>query len=295
LKREIVQQAQRVKETYHELSSKNYCPFRSLAAALFGDPNVAGMVELRVPPHVVEVTVNHIGGARSGVAGTYNRSELMDERKGARMLGDARSGHCSATAGECCQPATKAEAKVTVRRLKIPEEPRALTREECIVQTVLGIIGGATVIQDGIERQIGPHDIQGVLYHLREACLATQRIRARQSKPAMRAVKQLSAALRRANRPKGGLPEDIRLVLGLDRMIHHLAAYGKAHRKPKPDAIRKRLAADYALELCERFGVKITTARTGKLCLVAAALFGDEDVDLQYHCMKAISQKPAQE
>ena len=34
------------------------------------------------------------------------------------------------------------------------------------------------------------------------------------------------------------------------------AAYGKAHRKPKPDAIRKRLAADYALDLCERFGVK---------------------------------------
>ena len=39
------------------------------------------MVELRVPPHVVEVVVNHIGGTRSGVAGTYNRSELMDERK----------------------------------------------------------------------------------------------------------------------------------------------------------------------------------------------------------------------
>jgi hypothetical protein len=100
--------------------------------------------------------------------------------------------------------------------------------------------------------------------------------------------------LRRANQPKGGLPEDIRLVLGLDRMIHHLAAYGKAHRKPKPDAIRKRLAADYALDLCKRFGVKTTTARTGKFCLVAAALFGDPDVDLHYHCMKAISQKPAQ-
>jgi integrase len=42
---------------------------------------VTGMVELRVPPHVVEVTVNHISGTRRGVAGTYNRSELMDERK----------------------------------------------------------------------------------------------------------------------------------------------------------------------------------------------------------------------
>jgi hypothetical protein len=132
-------------------------------------------------------------------------------------------------------------------RLKTPEDPRPLTREECIVETVLGIIGGATVIEDGIERHIGPHDIHGVLYHLREACLTTQRVRARQSKQAMRAIKQLSTALRRANQPKGGLPEDIRLVLGLDRMIHHLAAYGKAHRKPKPDAIRKRLAADYAI------------------------------------------------
>jgi hypothetical protein len=46
--------------------------------------------------------------------------------------------------------------------------------------------------------------------------------------------------------------------------------------------------------LCERFGVKTTTARTGEFCLVAAALFGDPNVDLQYHCMKAINQKPAQ-
>lgn len=179
-------------------------------------------------------------------------------------------------------------------RLKTTEDARSLTREERIVETVLEIIGGATVIEDGIERQIGPHDIYGVLYHLGEACLATQRFRARQSKQAMRAIEQLSTALRRANRPKGGLPEGIRLVLGLDRMLYHLAAYAKAQRKPKPDAIRKRLAADYALDLCERFGVKTTTARTGKFCLVAAALFGDPVADLQYHCMKAISQKPAQ-
>ena len=32
---------------------------------------VTGMVELRVPPHVVEITVNHIGGTRSGVASRY--------------------------------------------------------------------------------------------------------------------------------------------------------------------------------------------------------------------------------
>jgi hypothetical protein len=32
-------------------------------------------------PHVVEITVDHIGSTRSGVAGMYNRSELMDKRK----------------------------------------------------------------------------------------------------------------------------------------------------------------------------------------------------------------------
>ena len=61
----------------------------------------------------------------------------------------------------------------------------------------------ASTREDGIERQIGPDDIHGVLYHLREACLTTQRFRARQSKQAMRAIKQLSTALRRANQPKG--------------------------------------------------------------------------------------------
>ena len=83
------------------------------------------------------------------------------------------------------------------------------------------------MIEDGIGRQIGPHDIHGVLHHLREACLTTQRFRGRQSKQAMRAIKQLNAALRRANQPEGGLPEDIRLVFGLDRM------------NPSPRSLRK--------------------------------------------------------
>lgn len=44
---------------------------------------VTGMVEASVPPHVVELVVNHAGGARAGVAGTYNRSEMLDERRAA--------------------------------------------------------------------------------------------------------------------------------------------------------------------------------------------------------------------
>ena len=44
---------------------------------------VTGLVELGFPPHVVELIVNHISGARSGVAGTYNRSKMLDERRAA--------------------------------------------------------------------------------------------------------------------------------------------------------------------------------------------------------------------
>ena len=44
---------------------------------------VTGLVELGVPPHVVELVVNHISGSKAGVAGTYNRSEMLPERKAA--------------------------------------------------------------------------------------------------------------------------------------------------------------------------------------------------------------------
>jgi integrase len=44
---------------------------------------VTGMAELGIAPHVVEAVVNHVSGARAGVAGTYNRSELMAERRAA--------------------------------------------------------------------------------------------------------------------------------------------------------------------------------------------------------------------
>jgi len=36
-----------------------------------------------VPPHVVELMVNHVSGTRAGVAGVYNRSELKAERRAA--------------------------------------------------------------------------------------------------------------------------------------------------------------------------------------------------------------------
>jgi len=44
---------------------------------------VTGMAELGIQPDVIELCVNHISGTRSGVAGVYNRSELLPERKAA--------------------------------------------------------------------------------------------------------------------------------------------------------------------------------------------------------------------
>jgi integrase len=41
---------------------------------------VTGLAELGVRPDVIELAVNHAGGLRGGIAGVYNRSELMPER-----------------------------------------------------------------------------------------------------------------------------------------------------------------------------------------------------------------------
>jgi integrase len=44
---------------------------------------VTGMAEIGIAPHVIEFCVNHTSGSRGGIAGVYNRSELLPERKAA--------------------------------------------------------------------------------------------------------------------------------------------------------------------------------------------------------------------
>jgi integrase len=44
---------------------------------------VTGMGELGIRPDVIELCVNHISGHRGGIAGVYNKSELLAERKAA--------------------------------------------------------------------------------------------------------------------------------------------------------------------------------------------------------------------
>jgi integrase len=57
---------------------------------------------LRIPPHVIEATLNHVSGAKAGVAGVYNRALHLDERRAAldawadyllRVVGDAEAGN----------------------------------------------------------------------------------------------------------------------------------------------------------------------------------------------------------
>jgi hypothetical protein len=41
------------------------------------------MAELGIAPHIVEACLNHVSGARAGVAGTYNRALYAAEKKAA--------------------------------------------------------------------------------------------------------------------------------------------------------------------------------------------------------------------
>jgi integrase len=44
---------------------------------------VTGLAELGIRGDVIELAVNHVSGHRGGIAGVYNRSELMPERRAA--------------------------------------------------------------------------------------------------------------------------------------------------------------------------------------------------------------------
>jgi integrase len=44
---------------------------------------VTGLAELGIRPDVIELAVNHVSGSRGGIAGVYNKSELMAERRAA--------------------------------------------------------------------------------------------------------------------------------------------------------------------------------------------------------------------
>ena len=46
------------------------------------------MAEIGILPHIVEATLNHLSGHKSGIAGVYNRATYDDERAaGPRQVG----------------------------------------------------------------------------------------------------------------------------------------------------------------------------------------------------------------
>ena len=51
---------------------------------------VPHMAELGIRPDVIELCVNHASGTRAGIAGVYNRSELMAERRAAMLAWSRR-------------------------------------------------------------------------------------------------------------------------------------------------------------------------------------------------------------
>ena len=58
------------------------------------------MAEISIPPHIVEAALNHISGAKAGVAGTYNRAAYTQEKRvalerWAEHLGALAEGHFS--------------------------------------------------------------------------------------------------------------------------------------------------------------------------------------------------------
>ena len=100
LARSIIASVPRIAGCDHVFTTNSHVPINGLSKVklkldrAMGDPPpwcthdlrrtcVTGMSELGIAPHIVELVVNHVSGARAGVAGVYNRSEMMSERRSA--------------------------------------------------------------------------------------------------------------------------------------------------------------------------------------------------------------------
>ena len=58
-------------------------PFRGGRYTICGAAAATGMAEIGIAPHIVEACLNHVSGARAGVAGIYNRAVYGPEKKAA--------------------------------------------------------------------------------------------------------------------------------------------------------------------------------------------------------------------
>ena len=218
--------------------------------------------------------------------------------------------------------------RAKLRELKAREDRLRLLAK---IEEVVGPVLWRSSIEDEHGFWTPKAIVEAELYHLEVKCAELGRIRVRASKTHAPAIKQLVTALRKA---KSRLPEDLRLLLGIDKMIWHLEAYeavigktvvntGKWKErleakpgerpnlidikpgKPKPDAYAKRMAALSAAYLCETFGIPLKTTRatirkTGEetkasvFCRLAAVLHGDESANMQPYCREAAKEAARQ-
>ena len=101
LARSIIASAPRIAGCDHVFTTNGHVPINGsskikvkLDRAMGDDPppwrihdlrrtTVTGMAELGIRPDVIELCVNHVSGSRGGIAGVYNKSEQMAERRAA--------------------------------------------------------------------------------------------------------------------------------------------------------------------------------------------------------------------
>jgi hypothetical protein len=191
---------------------------------------------------------------------------------------------------------------------RMAKSVQLLTREQR-VQEAVKVIG-----KDGAHRA----DIEAIVDQVDKQCERSKRTRQWQGSTKQKLfAKRFGAALRKVVNMVRIAPSELFLPTGLgvavnvaelgidnevfdrEHFLRHLELLkwicGKYEKsklgKPKPNADEKRLTVRAALYLIEKHDIKPTTTKTGKLCKLAAVLYGDPHADLQHQCRELLDQR----
>ena len=158
-----------------------------------------GMAEIGIAPHIVEAALNHVSGAKAGVAGTYNRAAYAEEKRAAL---ERWASHVQGLVSE--RPANVVKMRksdgrdVSGRRRSTSE--RRLTQNQ-IVDAAVKIIG------EGIARRA---DVQAIVEKMSKMCERWKRARSSKSKNQKQFAKQYGLALRKVIVMTDNAPTDFR-------------------------------------------------------------------------------------
>ena len=190
-----------------------------------------GMAEIGIAPHIVEAALNHISGAKAGVAGTYNRAAYAPEKRAALERWAAHVQRLvSDWPAECCQNEPNDGRYVSLWR-RTASKPRP-TRNQ-IVDAAVKVIGV------GRARRA---DVEEIANKLSKMCERSQRTLSRESKSQKQFAKQYGAALRKVISMTRNASADFRVPpllqissreLGIDKGV-----FDHAHLLQHPQAFR---------------------------------------------------------